>query len=80
MTNPPLPPYKVEVLQPAQAEIRRCLEKARRLGVGQGYLATIRRIHEVLTTAPHAWGEPFRRYRAAKLVLRRMIHDRILVI
>jgi len=33
-----------------------------------------------LTTIPHAWGEEFRHYRAAKLVLRKMIYDRILVV
>ena len=40
----------------------------------------MRRIYENLTMTPHTWGEPSRRYRAAKLVLRKMICDRILVV
>ena len=40
----------------------------------------MRRICDKLATTPHTWGEPFRHYRAAKLVLRKMIHDRILVV
>ena len=80
MTSFPRPPYKVELLQAAEAEVRRCLGEAQRLGMGRDYVATMRRIYDRLTTAPHTWGEPFRRYRAAKLVLRKMICDRILVV
>ncbi len=80
MNNPPPPPYKVELLQPAQAEITRCLQEAQRLGIAREYVATMQGIHEKLTTIPHTWGEPCRHYRAAKLVLRKMIQDRILVV
>ncbi len=80
MNDFPPPPYKVELLQAAQAEIRRCLTKAQRLGVLGDYVATIRRIYDHLATAPHTWGEASRHYRAAKLVRRKMIHNRILVV
>ncbi len=80
MTSFPPPPYKVELLQAAEAEVRRRLGEARRLGMARDYLATMRRIYENLTTAPHTWGEPSRRYRDAKLILRKMICDRILVV
>jgi hypothetical protein len=80
MKSPPPPPYKVELLPLAQAELTRCSREAQRLGIAREYLATIQRIYEKLTTIPHAWGEETRHYRAAKLVLRRMIHDRILVV
>ncbi len=76
----PPPPYKVELLQPAQAEVRRCLREAQRLGILEDYVATIRRIYDHLTTAPHTWGEASRHYRAAKLIRRKMIRNRILVV
>ena len=53
MNEFPPPPYKVELLQAAQAEIRRCLKEAQRLGILADYAATIRRIYDHLTTAPH---------------------------
>src|SRR3954454_20050261 len=80
MSSPPSPPYKVELLQRAREEVTRCLREAQRLGIAQEYAATIRQIYEKLTTIPHAWGEEFRHYRAAKLILRKMIYDRILVV
>ncbi|HVS36514.1 MAG TPA: hypothetical protein VMS17_13200 [Gemmataceae bacterium] len=79
MTDFPQPPYKVELLQGAQAEVRRCLTEAQRLDILGDYVAAIRRIYDYLTTIPHTWGEEWRHYRGAKLVLRKMIHDRILV-
>ena len=80
MKNPPPPPYKVELLQPAQAEITRCLQEAQQRGTAHEFVATLRQIYEKLTTIPHVWGEENRRYRAAKLVLRKMIYERILVV
>ena len=80
MTSFPPPPYKVELLQTAQADVLRGLTAAQRLGVGPNYAATMRRIYERLTTIPHTWGEPSLRYPNAKLVLRKMIIDRILVV
>ena len=79
MTEHPAPPYKVETLPGAEAEIRRCLMKARGLGIVGDYVETIRQIRDILTKRPHTWGEEIGRYRAAKLVLRKMIHNRILV-
>jgi len=67
-------------LKPAQPEVTRCSREAQRLGIAREYLATIHRIYEKLSTIPHLWGEECRHYRAAKLVLRKMIHDRILVV
>lgn len=80
MKNLPPLPYKVELLQPAQADVRRCLEEAQRLGVAPDYVATIWRIYEKLAAIPLTWGEQSRHYRAAKLVLRKMIYNRILVV
>jgi hypothetical protein len=80
MKSPPPPPYKVELTQSAQAEVARCLQEAQRLGIAREFVATVREIYEKLTTIPHTWGEESRRYRAAKLVLRKMIHGRILVV
>ncbi len=78
--NSPPPPYKVELLKSVQAEIMRCLREAQRLGIAPEFIATIERIFERLSSAPHDWGEEFRHFRAAKLVLRKTIHDRILVV
>ena len=80
MNNPPAPHYKVEFLQPARADIKRCLRGARRLGITQEFIATIRSVHGNLATAPHTWGEPIHHYRAAKLIRRKTIHNRILVV
>jgi hypothetical protein len=80
MKSPPPPPYKVELLQSVQAEGARCVSEAQRLGIAREYVATSQQIYEKLTSIPHAWGEEFRRYRAAMLILRTMIYDRILVV
>ncbi len=53
MTGPPPPPYKVELLQPARAEVRRCVREAQRLGLVPDYVAAMRRICEKLATTPH---------------------------
>jgi hypothetical protein len=80
MNSPPAPPYKVEFLQPVRAEIKRCLRDAQRIGIAREVIATIRAVHRKLVATPHAWGEPIHHYRAAKLVLRKMIADRLLVV
>jgi hypothetical protein len=80
MESIPPPPYKVELLQSARAEIVRCSKEAQRRGIIHEYLGTLRWIYDKLTNAPHSCGEEFCRFPAAKLVLRKTLHDRILVV
>jgi hypothetical protein len=68
------------LLQPSQAEVTRCSRDAQRLGIAREYFATIERIYTKLTTSAHVWGEEYIHLRAAKPVLRKMIHGRILVV
>lgn len=80
MSTDPAHPYWVSFLQSARERVDRCAQAASRLGIAAEYAATLRLIVDRLSTAPLTWGEPSHHYRAARLVVRNMICQRILVI
>src|SRR5262245_39783109 len=80
MSIEPAKPYRVELLSPARARIKRSSTAAIRLGIASEYAATLRAIHENLSERPRIWGDPLKQFPAAKLRKYQQLFDRLVTV
>ncbi len=79
MSTDPAGPYRVSFQRAARERIQRCALAAIQLGIAGDYAAVLRTMLDRLAKSPLAWGDPRRRLKAAKLVVRVRLHERLLV-
>src|SRR5262245_44112445 len=69
MPAQPGPPYRVVWSERIREAVRRMSRKALQIGLGKQLLSALKHITQALALEPLAWGDPYFRMKASRLVL-----------
>lgn len=80
MASDPTPRFTVSWSQQGLDQVRRINERAREIGILADWAGTLRRITDRLETDPRVYGDPLYPLRSLKLLIHRLIVDRVEVL